>query len=264
MMKIVERFTKTVFKWATLYPRVAKVLSWAYYDLVKMPQYHVGLRKDEAGSYVILLDDPGDVARVASNLENAVELAYHREYCTYSGQLGGTKVSVASTGIGGPSTAIAIEELAKIGVHTFIYLGDGQRFAADVTPGDLVVVTGAVREEGTGLHYHPLAYPAIADQHVADCLRKGCMKVGKTHQVGIVHSQDSYYGKIHQVGEGDLPGVCCSDLNAASVFLVSSAIGVRAGGLLVASDQKGPVTDDQITAAIEGLKSLIANDPFGR
>src|SRR5499427_1331022 len=108
-------------------------------------QYHIECAPGDVGRYVLMPGDPGRVPLIASFLENAQKIAQHREYTTYTGWLDGEKVSVTSTGIGGPSTAIAVEELVKIGADTFIRVGTSGPMQPYVAAGDLVVVTGAVR-----------------------------------------------------------------------------------------------------------------------
>ena len=134
-------------------------------------QMHIGLNQGEVGGYCLLPGDPGRCEHIASFLDDSELVAHNREFVTYTGTLCGERVSVCSTGIGGPSTAIAVEELAACGAHTFLRVGTCGGIDLAVMGGDLVVATGAVRQEGTTLHYMPLEYPAVADFDVVDALR---------------------------------------------------------------------------------------------
>ncbi|MEJ2744874.1 MAG: nucleoside phosphorylase, partial [bacterium] len=126
-------------------------------------QYHVKLAKGDVGRYVLLPGDPGRVPVIAGFLDKAEKVAQNREYTTYTGEVDGVKVSVTSTGIGCPSAAIAVEELARVGADTFIRVGTAGGLQTDVGIGDLVISTATVREDGTSLQYVPLNYPAVAD-----------------------------------------------------------------------------------------------------
>src|SRR5579885_3751913 len=133
-------------------------------------QYHIALERGDVGRYVLLPGDPGRCARIASYFDDARQIAAHREYVTFTGTLLGEAVSVTSTGIGSPSTAIAVEELAAIGADTLIRVGTSGAIQPHLRNGSLVVAQGAVRDEGTTPHYIPLSYPAIADHTVVDAL----------------------------------------------------------------------------------------------
>ncbi|HET9224550.1 MAG TPA: nucleoside phosphorylase [Roseiflexaceae bacterium] len=234
-------------------------------------QYHIACRAGDVGRYVLLPGDPKRVPLIAQFFDTARQIAQHREYTTYSGTLDGVKVSVTSTGIGGPSTAIAVEELAKIGADTFIRVGTSGPMQPYVEPGDLVVVTGAVRDEGTALHYMPLAFPAIADLDVVDCLRAACTARNVRYHIGLCHSKDSYYGEMQpermpaaeQLAERWRAwvqgGVLCSEMEAAALFVIASTLGKRAGGLMLALDQSGTV-EALCATAVEGLRQLIKRD----
>jgi uridine phosphorylase len=234
-------------------------------------QYHIACRAGDVGRYVLLPGDPKRVPLIAKFFDTAEVIAQHREYTTYTGTLDGVKVSVTSTGIGGPSTAIAVEELAKIGADTFIRVGTSGLMQPYVESGDLVVVTGAVRDEGTALHYMPLAFPAIADLDVVDCLRAACAARKVRHHVGLCHSKDSFYGETQpermpvaeQLAERWRAwvrgGVLCSEMEAAALFVIASTLGVRAGGLMIALERSMPV-DELCATAVEGLRRLIARD----
>jgi uridine phosphorylase len=234
-------------------------------------QYHIACRAGDVGRYVLLPGDPKRVPLIAKFFDTAEVIAQHREYTTYTGTLDGVKVSVTSTGIGGPSTAIAVVELAKIGADTLIRVGTSGPMQPDVENGDLVVVTGAVRDEGTGLHYMPPAFPAIADLDVVDCLRAACAARNVRYHVGLCHSKDSFYGEIQpermpladqlaeRWGAWVRGGVLCSEMEAAALFVIASTLGVRAGGLMIALEQSSSV-EELCATAVEGLRLLIGRD----
>ncbi len=238
-------------------------------------QYHLECRPGDVGRYVLLPGDPGRVPLIASFLDNAQKVAHNREYLTYTGALDGVKVSVTSTGIGGPSTAIAVEELAKIGADAFIRVGTSGAMQPFVQPGDLIVVTGAVRDEGTASHYMPLAFPAIANLDVIACLREACRANGVRHHVGLSHSKDSFYGEVQpermplaselkQRWQAWVQGrVLCSEMEAAALFVIASVLGKRAGGLMIAAGVHQPL-DALCATAVEAVSRLIALDSAGQ
>ena len=158
-------------------------------------QYHLQIRRGDVGRYVILPGDPKRCAKIAKHFDDAKLVADSREYITYTGYLDGEKVSVTSTGIGGPSASIAIEELTLSGADTFIRVGTCGGIELDVKGGDIVVATGAVRMEGTSREYAPIEYPAVADFEVANALVQSCKDLGLTHHVGVVQCKDAFYGQ---------------------------------------------------------------------
>jgi uridine phosphorylase len=235
-------------------------------------QYHIECRPGDVGRYVLLPGDPGRVPLIASFLEGAEPVAQHREYTTYTGWLDGEKVSVTSTGIGGPSTAIAVEELAMIGADTFIRVGTSGLMQPFMESEDLVVVSGAVRDEGTANHYMPLAYPAIADLDIVECLRQACLARGLRHHVGLSHSKDSFYAEVQPErmpmsehlkqnwNAWVMGGVLCSEMEAAALFVIASVLRKRAGGLMVALNREPSSLEPLCQTAVEGVRRLIALD----
>lgn len=236
-------------------------------------QYHIKMRTGDVGRYVLLPGDPGRVPLIASFFDEAEEVVHNREHRTFTGTLDGVKVSVTSTGIGGPSTAIAVEELARIGADTFIRVGTSGLMQPDtMNNGDLVVVSGAVRDEGTASHYMPMAFPAVADLDVVDCLRQACVERGIGHHVGLSHSKDSFYGEVEpdRMPLADelkgrwkawvAGGVMCSEMEAAALFVLCSVLGKRAGGVMVALNGPHPGLENLCETAVLGLRKLIALD----
>jgi len=155
-------------------------------------QYHIGLREGAIEGPVLLPGDPERVEVIAELWDGAEELAHHREYRTVSGEYAGEPVAVTSTGIGSPSAAIAVEELARVGVETFIRVGSCGAIQEGIEIGDLVITTGAVRQEGTSDEYVDEAYPATAHDEVVTALVTAAERLGHEYHVGVTCSTDSF------------------------------------------------------------------------
>ena len=246
-------------------------------------QYHIGLREGDAGKYVILPGDPKRCKKIAEYFDNAELIADRREYTTYTGYLEGEKVTVTSTGIGGPSASIALEELVKIGAEKFIRVGTCGGIDINVKGGDIVVATGAVRMEGTSREYAPIEFPAVADLEITNALVEANRKLNNTFHTGIVQCKDSFYGQ-HSPEKSPVSyellnkweawkrlGCKASEMESAALFVVASALNVKVGSvfLTVANQERekagleNPVihdTDRAIKTAIEALKILIKKD----
>ena len=161
----------------------------------KGKEYHIGVGAGDVGRYVILPGDPGRCEKIAQYLDYPVKIAENREFVTYTGELCGEKVSVTSTGIGGPSAAIAMEELYRCGADTFVRIGTCGGIQPEVKSGDVVIATGAVRMEGTSKEYAPIEFPAIADLDITNALRASARELGQTCHVGVVQCKDAFYGQ---------------------------------------------------------------------
>lgn len=234
-------------------------------------QHHIQCRAGDVGRYVFLPGDPGRVPLIAAFLDDARPVASHREYTTYTGTLLGEKVSVCSTGIGCPSTAIAVEELAAIGADTFIRVGTSGRMQPFMEPGDLIITWGAVRDEFTSQQYLPLAYPAVADVEVTLALRTAARQRGVRHHVGVSQSKDSFYGQHEPQRMPVGPelqarwqawvqaGVLCSEMEASTLFVVAGFLRKRAGGLMIAAGTHNPL-EHLIGTAVDAVKLLITQD----
>jgi uridine phosphorylase len=238
--------------------------------------YHIDLKKGEVGRYVFLPGDPGRVPKIAAFLDGAREVAHKREYRTFTGTLLGEKVSVTSTGIGCPSAAIAVEELAMIGADTFIRVGTAGIMQPErMQRGDLVITTAAVRHEYTSSQYIPMAYPAVADLDVTLALREAARSRGVRHHVGITQSKDSFFGQhepermpvgarlMYEWDAWVKGGVLCSEMEASILFVVSRILGKRAGGIMMTASSSDPL-DALIGTAIDGVKLLIERDRADR
>jgi uridine phosphorylase len=250
-------------------------------------QHHIHLVKGDVGRYVLLPGDPGRCEKIAAYFDEPEFIAQNREYVTYTGKLLGQKVSVTSTGIGCPSTAIAVEELIAIGADTFIRVGTSGGMQPGTNVGDVAIVTGAIRDEGTSLHYMPVEFPAVADMDVVLALKEGAIRAGIPYRLGITQSKDSFYGEIEpeRMPMSDQllnrwkawvdGGAICSEMEASVLFIISSIHRKRASGVMLmsGSEDKQPETAEEmekfhklfdiqraISTSIEGLKVLIEND----
>ena len=154
-------------------------------------QYHIQVAKDEVGRYVILPGDPKRCVKIAQYFDNPVLIADNREYITYTGTLDGVKVSVTSTGIGGPSASIAMEELYRCGADTFVRIGTCGGMQTEIKSGDIVIATAAVRMEGTSREYAPIEYPAVANLDVTNARGEAAKGKGVIDHTGVVQSHDS-------------------------------------------------------------------------
>ncbi len=244
-------------------------------------QYHIGLREGDIGEYVILPGDPKRCEKIAAYFDDAKLIADRREFTTYTGSLNGIRVSVTSTGIGGPSAAIALEELVKVGGKYFIRVGTCGGMDLDVKSGDLVIATGAIRMEGTSKEYAPIEFPAVANYDIVTSLIQASKKLNMPYHVGVVECKDSFYGQhspdlmpvsyeLNNKWNAWLKlGCLASEMESAALFTVGSYLKVKVGSifLTVANQEReklgmeNPVvhdTDSAIKTAIEAIKILIA------
>lgn len=168
---------------------------------MKERQFHIHLTKGEVGRYCILPGDPGRCAAIAAYFDHPEHMAQNREYNSYTGLLLGERVSVVSTGIGGPSAAIAMEELSAIGVESFLRVGTCGGINLNVQSGDLVIATGAIRQEGTSREYAPIEFPAVPNYAMLSALVDAAKQSGAPWHAGVVQCKDSFYGQHY-------PSVC--------------------------------------------------------
>ncbi len=246
-------------------------------------QYHIRLKKGDVGRYAILPGDPKRVPLIASFLDDPKQIADSREYVTYTGLIDGTPVCVTSTGIGGPSASIAMEELHKCGVDTFIRMGTCGGIALPVMGGDAVIATGAVRMEGTSREYAPIEFPAVADYDIVTAMKQTAVKLGLKHHLGIVQCKDSFYGQhdpsimpvsyelMNKWEAWKRLGVLASEMESAALFTVASYLHVRCGSVFfVVGNQEREIlgmenpklhdTTQICQLAVESLRTLIQND----
>lgn len=240
---------------------------------IEEEQYHIKMKTGDVGRYVLLPGDPGRCKEIAKYFDNSELVAENREFVTYTGYLLGEKVSVTSTGVGSPSTAIAVEELSRIGADTFIRVGTSGIINKDISYGDLIVVTAAIRDEGTSSAYLPIEFPAVADIDVINCLIKSAIDNDFNHFVGVTQSKDSFFGQHEPQRMGDpnrlldrwnawnIGGAQCSEMESSCIFIISSMIRARSGGIMLAQNIHKPVElDNLIKTAIDGIKNLILLD----
>lgn len=246
-------------------------------------QYHIQVGEGDVGKYVILPGDPKRCAKIAKYFEDAKLVADSREYVTYTGYLDGVKVSVTSTGIGGPSASIAMEELVNAGADTFVRIGTCGGMQLDVKSGDVVIATGAIRMEGTSKEYAPIEFPAVANIDVVNALTASAKELGTNFHTGVVQCKDSFYGQhspetkpvsyelLNKWEAWKRLGCLASEMESAALFVVASALKVRVGSVfLVMANQErekegleNPVvhdTDMAVRVAVEALRKLIKKD----
>lgn len=246
-------------------------------------QYHTNVGPGDVGKYVILPGDPKRCAKIAAHFDHPVLVADSREYVTYTGTINGTKVSVTSTGIGGPSASIAIDELAKCGADTFIRVGTSGGMQPEIIGGDIVIANGAVRMEGTSREFAPIEYPAVPDFHVTNALVQAAGRLNKKYHVGVVQCKDSFFGQhepeimpvsyeLEQKWEAwKRMGCLASEMESAALFIAGSFLRVRVGScfLVVANQERAKLgldnpqvhdTESAIECAVEAIRILIEQD----
>ena len=246
-------------------------------------QYHIQVAKGEVGRYVIMPGDPKRCAKIAEYFDDPLLIADNREYVTYTGTLDGVKVSVTSTGIGGPSASIAMEELYRCGADTFIRIGTCGGIQTEVKSADVVIATGAVRMEGTSREYAPIEYPAVPDLDVTNALVNAAKKQNVDFHTGVVQCKDSFYAQhepevkpvsyelLNKWEAWKRLGCLASEMESAALFIVASHLRVRTGScfLVVANQEReklgleNPVahdTDIAIRVAVDAIRELIKAD----
>lgn len=245
--------------------------------------YHIGVPAGLGARYALLPGDPGRVEKIARYLDNMKFVSAKREYTTFIGEVAGEKVLVMSTGMGGPSTAIGVEELSRIGVDTFIRVGTCGGMQLEVEGGDLVIPNGSIRMEGTTREYVPIEYPAVPDLDVTNALVRAAKNGGKKYHVGVVQSKDSFYGQhdpermpvgyeLRSKWDAWIKAGCiASEMEGAALFIVSSFLRCRAGAIFLSvwnqEREKAGLsniavhdTTDAIVTAVEALRLLISED----
>lgn len=248
-------------------------------------QFHIPLSKGDVGKYCILPGDPGRCEKIAKMLDNSSHLIQNREYNVYNGTLLDQTVTVCSTGIGGPSTAIAVEELVACGAEVLIRVGTSGGISLDVKSGDVVVASGAVRQDGTSREYAPPEFPAVPDAKVLMALMRAADKLGYSYHTGVVQSKDSFYGQhspkrmptssalLEKWEAWKRLGVLASEMEASTLFTVGASLGVKTGavfhviwnqeradaGLDTAADEAHD-TEKAIRVAVEAIRILIEEE----
>ena len=246
-------------------------------------QFHINCGEGDVGRYVLLPGDPGRCEKIAAYFDDPHKVMSNREYTTYTGTLLGEKVSVCSTGIGGPSAVIAIEELAAIGADTFVRVGTCGGIKLDVQSDDVVIATGAIRMEGASREYAPIEFPAVADFAVTTALVEAAKARGNRWHAGVVQCKDSFYGQ-HDPARMPVSyellakweawkrlGTLASEMESAALFTAAAALGVRCGSCfhVIWNQERQAAGLDQteshdlhaaIEVGIEAIKNLIRQD----
>lgn len=246
-------------------------------------EFHLKIRPGDVGRYVFLPGDPGRCEKIAEHFDDYHFVAYNREFKIYTGTIDGEKVSVCSTGIGGPSAAIALEELAHCGADTFVRIGSSGGMDPEVLGGDVVIATGAIRMEGTSREYVPMEYPAVADFEVTAALKEAAVNRGNRHHLGVVQCKDAFYGQHDpdsMAGSVQLKnkwdawvkaGAKCSEMESAALFIVGAVRRVRVGAILMVfanqtrrelglSDPKCYDTEEAIATAVDAVRLMIQKE----
>lgn len=246
-------------------------------------QYHLHIKKGDVGRYVFLPGDPKRCEKIAQYFDHPSFVAENREYVTYSGYLDGELVSVTSTGIGGPSASIAMEELNQCGADTFIRIGTCGGIDLQVIGGDIVIATAAIRNEGTSREYAPIEFPAVANVDLIHALCEAAAHLGKRYHTGVVQCKDSFYGQhapetkpvsyelLHKWEAWKRLGTLASEMESAALFVVASYLGARcASAFLVVGNQErealgldNPIAHDvtpAIEVVIQGMRTIIDRD----
>ncbi|WP_421184609.1 uridine phosphorylase [Aeromonas enteropelogenes] len=220
--------------------------------------FHLGLKKADlqGATLAIVPGDPERVKRIAELMDNPVLLASHREFTTWRGEMDGKAVIVCSTGIGGPSTSIAVEELAQLGISTFLRIGTTGAIQPHLNVGDVIVTTGSVRLDGASLHFAPMEFPAVADFECTTALVETAKELGSKLHVGVTASSDTFYpgqerydtfsGRVVQRFQGSMKewqsmGVLNFEMESATLLTMCASQGLRAGmvaGIIVNRTQQ--------------------------
>ena len=250
-------------------------------------EFHLKIKPGDVGRYVFLPGDPGRCEKIAEKFDDYHFVGFNREYKIYTGTLNGVPVSVCSTGIGGPSASIAMEELINCGADTFIRVGTSGGIDPDVLGGDVVIASGAIRMEGTSKEYAPIEYPAVADFEVTSALRRAAMDHGARCHVGVVQCKDAFYGQhdpdsmasgYELKNKWDAwvkAGAKCSEMESAALFIVGSVRRVRVGAILLSvanqtrralglEDIQVHDIDPAIRIAVDAVRYLIESDGAGQ
>lgn len=248
--------------------------------------FHLGITKNElnGATLAIIPGDPGRVEKIATLMDEPEFLASHREYTLFRAKLNGKTVVVCSTGIGGPSTSIAVEELAQLGVRTFLRVGTTGAIQENIDVGDMIVTTGSVRLDGASQHFAPLEFPAVADFEIASAMKKAADKEGLKVHMGITASSDTFYpgqerydtfsGRVVQRFRGSAEewksmGVLNYEMESATLFTMCASQGLKAGcfaGVIVNRTQKEIPSEEtlksteaaSVKVVIETAKILLA------
>ncbi|KXF81723.1 uridine phosphorylase [Enterovibrio coralii] len=239
--------------------------------------FHLGVTQAdlEGAKLAIIPGDPARVEKIAALMDSPKFLASHREYTVYLAKLEGESVVVCSTGIGGPSTSIAVEELAQLGVRTFLRVGTTGAIQPNINVGDMIVTTGSVRLDGASLHFAPMEFPAVADFDVATAMKAAAQESGAQVHTGVTASSDTFYpgqerydtfsGRVVRRFQGSMQewqdmGVLNFEMESATLLTMCASSGLRAGcvaGVIINRTQKEIPDEASLVAAEKRSISVV-------
>ncbi len=237
--------------------------------LEKKKMMHIGLCEGDIGRYVFLPGSPERTEKIAKYFENPREIAYNREYRTWTGTLDGVPVAVTSTGIGGPSTAIAVEELRQIGADTMMRVGSCASTSPKVSMGDIVIPGGAVRMEGVGEHYLPVEFPAVPDFQMMKALEEAAIEEGLPYDTGVTITKASFYSQTSPETKPVAPellyrwdayvkgGATNTSMECAPLFLICGSLGIRAASVMVSATNCKEYEEQARTRPLEDLEDRV-------
>jgi uridine phosphorylase len=200
--------------------------------LRKHLQPHIMCGIGDVAKYALISGDPKRVEKVASMFDKNRKVGDYRGFVTYTGSVNGIEVSACSTGIGCPSAAIVVEELANIGVKTFIRVGTTGSLQRDVKVGDIVIASAAVRGDGTSRRYVPVEYPAVADFNVTKALLEAGQKSERRTHFGFVLTSDAFYGDTDTLKRWSMSNVLSVEMECSSIFTIATLRRLRAGAIM--------------------------------
>ena len=245
---------------------------------------HIGLRRGDIGEYVFLPGSPERSEKISTYLDNAVEVGYNREYRSFTGTLDGTKVSVCSTGMGCPSTAIAAEELYELGAHTLMRVGSCASTSPKVSIGDIVIPNGAVRMEGVADHYVPVEFPPVPDMDLVEHLETAVKKLGYPYNIGVTICKASFYTQmaaetkpfgyelVNRWNSYEKGGATSTEMESSTLFVIGEWLRIRTATVLISATNYKNYSNDKskngpgqyehraIEVAIEAMRQIIQND----
>lgn len=244
---------------------------------------HIGLEPGEVGRYVFLPGSPEHTEKIAAYFDNPKEIAYNREFRTFVGELDGVKVAVTSTGIGGPSAAIAVEELHQCGADTMLRVGTCASTSEKVSLGDVVIPNGAVRMEGVSTHYLPIEYPAVPDFQVVKAVEQAAQKLEFPYNVGVTITKASFYTQttpetkpvgpelVYKWQAYEKGGATSTSMECSVLFCVGASLGIRTSSVMISATNFGEYSNDAddypsgweeraIEVGIEAMKIMIRKD----
>ena len=244
---------------------------------------HIGLEPGEVGRYVFLPGSPERTEKIAAYFDNPKEIAYNREFRTFVGELDGVKLAVTSTGIGGPSAAIAVEELHQCGADTMLRVGTCASTSEKVSLGDVVIPNGAVRMEGVSTHYLPIEYPAVPDFQVVKAVEQAAQKLEFPYNVGVTITKASFYTQttpetkpvgpelVYKWQAYEKGGATSTSMECSVLFCVGASLGIRTSSVMISATNFGEYSNDAddypsgweeraIEVGIEAMKIMIRKD----